>query len=544
MFSFASGGPDEPDEAASELLASSHARPHSDTEYTTTTSHQHTHASLLDSAQSIDPASLKAGQDFSKAISTGGAKLTGSSSAGSGAGAAKAQAMAKAAARINLEQVATGHRDRGPRHTGRDDRATVEQVLDPRTQLILFKLVAQGTLSSIHGCVSTGKEANVYHAFGDAGQDIAIKVYKTSILVFKDRDRYVSGEYRFKNGYSKRNPRKMVKVWAEKEMRNLRRLATAGLPAPEALLVRQNVLVMSFIGHDGEAAPRLKDAMKSLSHSKRSSAYSQVVLIMRRMYQVCRLVHADMSEYNLLWHDGKVYIIDVSQSVEPEHPRALDFLRTDIVNVTAYFRRQGLATMREDKLLEFVLRTDLPSEEAEQAALEQAASQATAVGSSNTEVSAFLSATLVQNLGEVLDLDKFERQQADDGLSAMVASLMHGVSASPAEDDADLVAAQLAGAAAAAAAAAAPAGDAAAHEAGSAAHDEDDEDDDSRDDDGESDGEGEDDDDGTGDFRRKDASKEERRAHRAAVKAAARERRQHKVKKHTKKRAMKANKKK
>lgn len=48
-----------------------------------------------------------------------------------------------------------------------------------------------------------------------------LQVYKTSILIFKDRDKYVSGEFRFRHGYCKHNPRKMVKTWAEKEMRNL-----------------------------------------------------------------------------------------------------------------------------------------------------------------------------------------------------------------------------------------------------------------------------------------------------------------------------------
>lgn len=44
------------------------------------------------------------------------------------------------------------------------------------------------------------------------GKEYAIKVYKTSILVFKDRDKYVSGEYRYRHGYCRSNPRKMVKV--------------------------------------------------------------------------------------------------------------------------------------------------------------------------------------------------------------------------------------------------------------------------------------------------------------------------------------------
>jgi len=92
------------------------------------------------------------------------------------------------------------------------------------------------------------KKANVYHAITEDGEHRAIKIYKTSILVFKDRDRYVSGEYRFRNGYSKHNPRKMVKVWAEKEMRNLKRLWNAGIPCPEPLMLRMHVLLMTFIG--------------------------------------------------------------------------------------------------------------------------------------------------------------------------------------------------------------------------------------------------------------------------------------------------------
>jgi len=59
----------------------------------------------------------------------------------------------------------------------------------------------------------------------------------------------VTGEYRFRRGYSRRNPRKMVRLWAEKELRNLRRLRAANIPCPEPLEVRQNVLVMSFLGN-------------------------------------------------------------------------------------------------------------------------------------------------------------------------------------------------------------------------------------------------------------------------------------------------------
>lgn len=71
--------------------------------------------------------------------------------------------------------------------------------MDPRTRMILFKMINNNIISKIEGCVSTGKEANVYHALSNTGEK-AIKIYKTSILVFKDRDRYVTGEYRFRKG--------------------------------------------------------------------------------------------------------------------------------------------------------------------------------------------------------------------------------------------------------------------------------------------------------------------------------------------------------
>ena len=68
----------------------------------------------------------------------------------------------------------------------------VEQVLDPRTRMVLFKMLNRGVFAEINGCVSTGKEANVYHASGapPGSAELAIKVYKTAILVFKDRDRW------------------------------------------------------------------------------------------------------------------------------------------------------------------------------------------------------------------------------------------------------------------------------------------------------------------------------------------------------------------
>jgi RIO kinase 1 len=166
------------------------------------------------------------------------------------------------------------------REKDKSDRATTEMVLDARTLNNLYKMIHNETLKEINGCVSTGKEANVYHAFNAEGSEFAVKIFKTSILVFKDRDRYVSGEFRFRNGYGKGNPRKMVAVWAEKELRNLKRINVAGIPSPMPVLQKQNVLVMSFLGQDGVAAPRLKDC----SFEDPDAIYKETMLLMRVMY--------------------------------------------------------------------------------------------------------------------------------------------------------------------------------------------------------------------------------------------------------------------
>lgn len=233
------------------------------------------------------------------------------------------------------------------------DRATNEQVLDPRTRMILYKMLNRGILESINGCVSTGKEANVYHATSQKYEfDLAVKIFKTSILVFKDRDRYVTGEFRFRRGYCKSNPRKMVKLWAEKEMRNLVRFNQAGIRCPEPVLLRQHVLIMSFIGTDGNGAPKLKDV--NLSESKLRELYYEAILAMRTIFHKCKLVHADLSEYNILYFKGHLYIIDVSQSVEHDHPNAMQFLQMDCTNITAYFRKKSVATMRVRELFDFI----------------------------------------------------------------------------------------------------------------------------------------------------------------------------------------------
>jgi RIO kinase 1 len=76
------------------------------------------------------------------------------------------------------------------------------------------------------------------------------------------------------------------------------------------------------------------------------------------LYNVCHLVHADLSEYNMLYHKKKLFVIDVSQSVEHDHPNSLEFLRMDCVNVSDYFRRKGVHVLGLKALFDFLTNMD------------------------------------------------------------------------------------------------------------------------------------------------------------------------------------------
>ncbi|KAF2397946.1 Serine/threonine-protein kinase Rio1 [Trichodelitschia bisporula] len=334
--------------------------------------------------------------------------------------------LAKHAGKIKIYE--SGPSSDRTRDKDKSDRATSEQVLDPRTRMLLLQMINRGVVSEINGCISTGKEANVYHAVTLPDDDMdhpplhrAIKVYKTAILEFKDRSKYIIGEHRFRHGYNKRSNRAMVKVWADKEMRNLKRLHGAGIPCPEPLYLRLHVLVMSFLGDKkGYPAPRLKDVVFE-DDSRWRGVYLSALGWMRRMHQVCQLVHGDLSEYNMMYWKDKVYIIDVSQSVEHDHPKSLEFLRMDIKNVTDFFRRKGVDVLSEREVYAFITGEGSASEPdmlaklegllAERAALDEAGAERASV-----EDEVFRQQYIPQNLEQVYDIERDTLEASAGGL--------------------------------------------------------------------------------------------------------------------------------
>ena len=249
----------------------------------------------------------------------------------------------------------------------KSDHGTVEQCIDPRISRIIERYKKRGQITEFNGCIATGKEANVYHARGrgvkeegeglDPKRELAIKIYKTSILIFKDRERYITGEFRFRHGYCKSNPRKMVAVWCEKEIRNLKRIRQKGIKCPEPFAFKSNLIMMEFIGKDGVAAPRLRDALNDFENVEEfDNCYFQIIEIMKKMFQNCKLVHSDFSEYNLLYYNKEVYVIDLAQAVEENHPNADYFLKRDIHNMNEFFTKNSIDTLTDQQFYDFVIK--------------------------------------------------------------------------------------------------------------------------------------------------------------------------------------------
>ncbi|WP_049985644.1 serine/threonine-protein kinase Rio1 [Halobellus rufus] len=230
------------------------------------------------------------------------------------------------------------------------DQFKVEQsVFDDATFAAIYKLVQDGHIDAFGGPISTGKEANVYEALGSddgAERDVAVKIYRINASNFRQMREYLEGDPRFEGiGNDKKQ---VVLAWTQKEFANLSRARQAGVRVPEPIAVERNVLVMELVGLVEERARRLAE----VDVENPETAYEVVSEYMRRLH-AAGLVHGDLSEYNMIIHDGELVVIDLGQAVTVHHPNAEEFLRRDCRNVAAFFGRQGL-DVTGDELYEFV----------------------------------------------------------------------------------------------------------------------------------------------------------------------------------------------
>jgi len=216
-------------------------------------------------------------------------------------------------------------------------RAVIESVFDERTVFSLNKLLVNGPLARVEGIISAGKEANIYLGYDLNGNEVAIKIYKIDSNTSKWMRNYIIGDPRFKN--IPRNVSKIIFLWASKEFKNLKRAHKVGLSVPDPLFVKNNILIMEYIGFESIPAPLLKDIKKP---KEPINLMNELLIFIKNLYQKAKLVHGDLSEFNILYHNQKPIVIDISQAVSIHHPKAEVFLVRDIKNIFKYFEKLGI----------------------------------------------------------------------------------------------------------------------------------------------------------------------------------------------------------
>ncbi|MCK4926955.1 MAG: serine protein kinase RIO [Candidatus Aenigmarchaeota archaeon] len=227
------------------------------------------------------------------------------------------------------------------------DRKIFEDVFDTPTIRSLETMIAKKKISRIAGVIKSGKEGQVHLGFNQEGEPIIIKIYLIETSSFQKMADYIKGDRRFYNiGTDKR---RLVYAWCAKEYRNLMKSYDSGLSVPKPIAFANNVLVMELIDEKDMPAPQLSNT--EIENPKKM--FAMVLEQMKMLYFKANLVHADLSEYNILVKDGKPILIDMGQSVLLKHPMAQKFLERDVNNIVNFFNKKGLNLDPEKILKQF-----------------------------------------------------------------------------------------------------------------------------------------------------------------------------------------------
>lgn len=224
----------------------------------------------------------------------------------------------------------------------KEDKQLVERnkisgkVFDEKTIDSLYKLLNEGTIKSLEYPIAQGKEAVVFKGTSGKGNAIAVKIFKFETSSFKkEMIKYVDGDPRFYSGQKRH--RALVLIWARKEYSNLKAAMEAGVLVPKTSKRWDNIVVMEFLGAESLPSPLLKDAL--IENPK--ATYNMIIDFIQKLYSA-RLVHADLNEFNIVYHNNLPYFIDWGQAVKLDHPKAIEFLRKDVENVVKFFSKQDV----------------------------------------------------------------------------------------------------------------------------------------------------------------------------------------------------------
>ena len=142
--------------------------------------------------------------------------------------------------------------------------------------------------------------------------------------------------------------------WTGHEHDVMTRLWRAGMSVPYPIGYRDDVFDLEFIGDENQAAPQLQAAR--LGSDQLDSAFEQLLTGLHTMVGE-GYAHGDLSAYNLLWWNARLWFIDFPQAVDiAANPQGLEFLERDVANVCDWFGRRGMSAEPGEVLAE-VLRS-------------------------------------------------------------------------------------------------------------------------------------------------------------------------------------------
>ncbi len=226
---------------------------------------------------------------------------------------------------------------------GKDKFKVYKNVFDRFTLRTVFKLESLGQFYE-HSMVpiSIGKEANLFAAVGDMG-NVVVKIYRLQSADFNRMYDYIKFDPRFYD--IKKQRRKVVFAWGQREYRNLLNAREAEVDAPTPYAIENHVMVMEMIGRNNPA-PKLKDKMPK----NKEKFFNQIVENVRKFYK-SGYVHGDLSHFNILNFNERPVLIDFSQATPLENPTAEEYLERDMKIVCDFFSRNGLNTDLEETLV-------------------------------------------------------------------------------------------------------------------------------------------------------------------------------------------------
>jgi RIO kinase 1 len=238
-----------------------------------------------------------------------------------------------------------GRRKRPTRekHMLKEQNKIEEGIFDNKTMMLLSKFFNKGIIERLIHIIARGKEADLYIATAGNSEAlkgvkyVAVKFFRVETTSFLKMADYVIGDTRFTRAKIVKSS--IISTWCRKEMGNLRIANEAGIYAPKPYMSNGSILAMQFLGSkEGVPAPQLRFVKLEEPEKMLDLIIDQIRALFKS-----RLVHADLSEFNILYHRGKPYFIDFGQAVVIKHPNARMFMERDIRNILSYFsKRYGI----------------------------------------------------------------------------------------------------------------------------------------------------------------------------------------------------------